>query len=132
MIGEENEGFVSENEGFGWGRGRQDKVCACEVRENWKVFENCHGYNPIYAKHAIFVTGMSCEQVAKTSCQNPLTKFLKNLFKCFSQLESSLVSKSWRETWIILCKLATRAFTHEQVAKLSHEKTKNQEILKFF
>ena len=78
-IDEENGGFVRENGGFGRGRGGQDKVCGRDVRENWKVFENCHGFKPICAKHMIFATGMSCEQVANMSRQNPLTKFLKNL-----------------------------------------------------
>ena len=33
-IDEENGGFVSNNGGFGRGRGRQDKMCACDVKEN--------------------------------------------------------------------------------------------------
>ena len=37
-IDEENEGFASENGGFGRGRGGQDNEITCEVRENWKVF----------------------------------------------------------------------------------------------
>ena len=67
-IDEENEGFVSENGGFGRGRGGQDNEITCEVRENWKVFENCLEFNPICAKHAFFAIGMSREQLTKISC----------------------------------------------------------------
>ena len=38
IIDEENGGFVSENKGFGRGRGGQDKVCACDAREKLKSF----------------------------------------------------------------------------------------------
>ena len=56
---------MSENEGFGRGRGGQDNEDARDVRKNIKVFENFLGFNPICAKHMIFVIGMSREQVAK-------------------------------------------------------------------
>ena len=72
MIDEENGGFVSENGGFGRGRGGQDNEIASDVRENWKVFENCLGFNPICAKHAFFTTRMSRKQVTRSSCQNPV------------------------------------------------------------
>ena len=55
-IGEENGGFVSDNKGFGRGRGKQDKVCARDVRENWKDFKNFLRFNLICAKHMIFAT----------------------------------------------------------------------------
>ena len=37
-IDEENEGFVSENGGFGRGRGELDNEDARNVRENWNFF----------------------------------------------------------------------------------------------
>ena len=61
----ENGGFVSENEGFGRGRGGQDNEDARDVRKNIKVFENFLGFNPICAKHVIFGTGLTYERVAK-------------------------------------------------------------------
>ena len=130
-IDEENWGFVSENGGFGRGRGRQDNEIAHDARKNWKVFENCLGFNPICAKHAFFTIGMNRKQVAKSSQQNPMWKILKNLSKCFSRLEGPLVSKSWRDSWSILSKLTTEASTHEPVTKLSCKNAKNPEILKF-
>jgi len=123
---------VSENGGFGRGRGGQDNETACDVREDWKVFENCLGFNPICAKHAFFMTGISHKQVAKSSCQKPMWQILKNLSKCFFQLEGLLASKSRRESRSILSKLATGASTREPVAKMSHENAKNLEILNFF
>ena len=131
-IDEENWGFVRENGGFGRGRGGQDDEKARDARENWKVFENCLEYNPICAKHAFFATGMSREQVAKSSRQNPVTQILKNLSKCFSLLGSPLASRLGRESQSILSKLATRASTRKLVAKLSRENAKNPEILKIF
>ena len=56
---------MSENEGFGRGRGGQDNEDARDVRKNIKVFENFLGFNPIYAKHVIFGTGLTYERVAK-------------------------------------------------------------------
>ena len=37
-IDEENGGFVSENRGFGRGRGGQGNEDARDARKNWKVF----------------------------------------------------------------------------------------------
>ena len=119
-IDEENGGFVSDNGGFRRERGGQYKVCARNMRENWKVFENCLRFNPVYAKHAIFATQLTREQVTKMSCQNPV----KILFKSFLRLEDPLV----RESWNLLYKLATRASTHDQVAKM----TKTQKFWKIF
>ena len=39
MIEEENGDFVSDNGGFGRGRGGEDKGCARDVRENWKFLK---------------------------------------------------------------------------------------------
>ena len=98
------------------GEGEVDKTkCVPVMRgKNWKVFENYLRFNPICVKQVIFAIGMSCEQVAKIPWQN----FWKICLKWFSRLRSPPTSKSW----IILCKLATGAFTHKQVAKLSREK----------
>ena len=60
-INEENGGFVSENGGFGRERGGQDNEDAHDVRENWKVFENCLGFSHICAKHVIFATSLTRE-----------------------------------------------------------------------
>ena len=75
---------------------------------------------------------MSHKQVAKSSHQKPMWQILKNLSKCFFQLEGPLTSKSRRESQSILSKLATGASTREPVAKMSHENAKNLEILNFF
>ena len=83
-------------------------------------------------QNTIFTIGLTREKVAKLSYQNPLNKILKILSKCFSQLEGPLVSKSRRESRILLCKLTTRASTHKQITKLSRENAKNLEILKIF
>ena len=131
-INEENGGFVRENGGFGRGRGKQDNEKACDAWENWKVFENCLEYDPICAKHMFFETGMSREQIAKSSRQKPLTQILKNLSKCFSRLGSPLASKSRRKLQIILSKLVTGASTRKPIAKLGHGNVKNPEIFKFF
>ena len=64
------------------------------LRENWKNFKNC----PWSAKHAIFTTKPSREQVAKSSPQNPLWQNLKILSKCFLRLEVSPASQSRRES----------------------------------
>ena len=58
----------------------------------------------------------------------PWTKFLKILSKYFLQLEGLSVSESWN----LLCKLATRASTRDQVTKMSRENDKNSEISKYF
>ena len=115
-----------ENGGFGRGRGRQYKVCARDIRENWKVFENRLRFNPICAKHTIFATQLTREQVVKMSHQNPLNKILKILSKSFSRLEGLPASESQN----LLCKLETRASTCNQVAKMSCENDQNPEILK--
>ena len=60
-----------------------------------------------------------------------LNKILKNLSKCFSWLEGPLASKSWRESWILLCKLTIRASIREQVTKLSHENAKTRKFWNF-
>ena len=60
------------------------------------------------------------------------TKFLKNLSKCFSQLEGPPVSKSRREPWRFLYNLATGASTRKQVAELSRENCKKPKILENF
>ena len=86
-IDEENGGFVSENRGFGRGRGGQGNEDARDARKNWKVFENCLGFNPICTKHAFSVTRMSHEQVTKMSRQNPLTQILKIFLSVFRDLE---------------------------------------------
>ena len=98
------------------GEGEVDKTkCVHVMRgKNWKFFENDLIFNLICAKQVIFATGMNCEQVAKIPWQN----FWKICLKWLSQLRSPPASKSR----IILCKLATGASTHKQVAKLSHEK----------
>ena len=119
-----NGGFMSDNRSFGRGRGRQDKMCACDARENWKIFENCLRFNPICTKHMIFAIQLTHEQVAKTSLQNPVTKILKILSKSFSRLVDPLVRKSQN----LLCKLVTGASTHDQVTKMTHENGKNPEI----
>ena len=56
---------MSKNGDFGRGRGGQDNEGARDARENRKVFENCLVFNPICAKHAFFMTGLTREQVAK-------------------------------------------------------------------
>ena len=117
---------MSDNGGFGRGRGRQYKVCARDIRENWKAFENRLRFNPICAKHTIFATQLTHEQVVKMSHQNPLNKILKILSKSFSWLEGLPASESRN----LLCKLKTRASTCNQVAKMSRENDQNPEILK--
>ena len=57
-------------------------------------FKNCLRFNLICAKHAFFTTHMTCEQVAKMSCQNPLCKILKNFSKSFSRLGLPLTNES--------------------------------------
>ena len=70
---------MSENGGFGRRRGGQDNVGAPDARENWKFFENCLWFNPIFAKHGILVAGLTCDLVAKTELHKFLV-FLK-IFK---------------------------------------------------
>ena len=91
---------MSENGGFGRERGGQDNETTCDVRENWKVSENCLGFNPIYAKHAFFATGMSCKQVARSSRQNLVRQILNNLSKCFLWLEGPIVNKAFNQHMI--------------------------------
>ena len=50
------------------------------------------------AKHVIFATEPSRVQVARTSCETPKTKFLKNLSKCFLRLEVPPARKLRRES----------------------------------
>ena len=76
----------------------------------------------------IFTTQLTCEQVTKTSHQNPVNKILKILAKSFSRLEGPPAS----ELRNFLCKLATGAFTRDQVSKMSCENAKNLKILKNF
>ena len=111
-----------ENGGFGRERGGKDKVCARDAREN------CLRFNPICAKHMIFVTQLTREQVAKTSCQNPLNKILKILSKSFLQVGDPPVSESQN----LLCKLATGASTRDQVMKINCKNVQNPKILKNF
>ena len=73
---------------------------------------------------------MSHEQVTTPSHQKLLRQNLKNLSKCFLRLEGPPVRKSRREPWNYLSNLATGASTHEQVAKLSREKSKNPDFKK--
>ena len=47
-------------------------------------------------------------------------------------MEVSLTRKSQREPWKLLSKLATKASTHEQVAKQSREKSENPKFSKNF
>ena len=82
--------------------------------------------------HTFFATGMSCEQVAKSSHQKPVWQNLKNLSKCFSWLEGPLASKSRREPQKFLYNLTIGASTHEQVAKPSRENFENPKFWKFF
>ena len=116
-IDKENGGFVSENGVFRRGRGGQDNETTRDARENWKVFENYLEFNPICAKHVFFATRMSCEQVTRSSRQNPMWQNLKNFSNCFLRLEGPLASKSWWELWSILSKLVIRASTCEPVVK---------------
>ena len=126
-IDEENRGFVSENGGFRRGIGGKDNETAHDARENWKFFENCLVFNPICAKHAFFATGMSREQVARSSRQNPMWQIVQNLSKCFSRLKGPLTSESRS----ILSKLVTEASTREPIAKVRRENAKTPKNLKF-
>ena len=98
------------------------------LREKLKIFKNY----PKSVKHAFFATVPSRVQVARTSCETPETKFLKNLSKYFSRLEVPPTRKSRRELRKLLSKFVTEASTLEQATKLSREKSKNPEFLKIF
>ena len=74
------------------------------------------------------MTQLTCEQVAKTSRQNPLNKILKILSKSFLRLGDPPVS----ELQNLPCKLMIGASTRNQIAKMSHENDQNLEILKNF
>ena len=61
----------------------QDNKQSQWVRENWKVFKNALEITLIVQNKAIFVTKMSCEQVAKASCQKPLWQNVEKLSEVF-------------------------------------------------
>ena len=113
---------------LGEGEAKMTK-CVHMMRGKTKNFlKTIWDFNPICEKHAIFVTQMTHEQVAKMSRQKPLYKILKILSKSFSWLGHSLASELWK----LLCKLATRASTRDMVMKMSRENDQNLEILKNF
>ena len=71
--------------------GKEEKIKrrACDARETEKFLKNYLSFNPIFAKHTIFATQMTCEWVAKI----PWTQILQIFSKSFSRLDfHSLVS----------------------------------------
>ena len=52
-------------------------------KENWKGLKT----DPVFAKHTIFATGVSCQQVARSSRQNTQRQNCEKFSKCFLRLE---------------------------------------------
>ena len=105
-----------------WKRERQTRRwIVTRFEEKWKLFETCLENDPHCAKHVIFATEISCEQVTK----NPYEKIWKNIYLNIYR-EWKFHSRGSRvgSCEIFWVTLATGASTCEQVTKLSHEKSK--------
>ena len=69
------------------------------LRENWKRFKT----DRVFAKHAIFATEVSRQQVARSSCQNTQRQNFEKFSKCFSWLKGLPAKESRAEPWKSLC-----------------------------
>ena len=49
--------------------------------------KKCLKTDLVFAKHVFFETEVSCQQVARSSCQNTQRQNYEKFSKCFSQLE---------------------------------------------
>ena len=59
--------------------------------------------DPVFAKHAIFATEVSRQQVTKSSRQNTQRQNCEKFSKCFSRLEGLPARESWVEPRKSLC-----------------------------
>ena len=89
-IDDENGGFVSENGGFMSGRGGQDKVCARDAWENWKVFKTVLNLTLFVQNMRLLRLEWVASKLSKRVTKNPLTKFWKICLSVFCDWEVHL------------------------------------------
>ena len=85
---------------FGWDSFWERKwIVIKSSRENWKYLKT----DPVFAKHAIFVTEVSRQQVARSSRQNTQRQSCENFSKCILRLEGLPARESRAEPRKSLC-----------------------------
>ena len=94
-----NGGCREWHEVFGRDSVERKWIVTKSLRENWKGLKT----DLVFAKHAIFVTEVSRQQVARSSRQNTQRQNCEKFSKWFSQLEGLPASESWAELRKSLC-----------------------------